>query len=105
MGLKDFFKRTFSKSPEFVEEAKIRKINHILDEREKSSNERELERYYKENREKMIKLKLEKIRKQRKRELLIGSLGDKTNIFKNHNSILKQDYSVLDNGNTIFRRS
>ena len=105
MGIKDFFKKTFTKSPEFVEEAKIRKINRILDEREKSSNERELERYYKEQREKMIKLKLDKIRKQRKRELLIGSLGDKTNIFKNHNSILKQDYSILNNENTFFQRS
>lgn len=105
MGIKDFFKKTFTKSPEFVEEAKVRKINRILNEREKSSNERELERYYKEQREKMIKLKLDKIRKQRKRELLIGSLGDKTNIFKNHNSILKQDYSILNNENTFFQRS
>lgn len=45
------------------------RIEEILENRKKSANERELERYMKENREKAIKSQLEIVRKQRDREI------------------------------------
>ena len=98
MGIKDFLQKKFTKDEDFKEAEKQLKIQKILEQRQKSSNERELEKYFEEKRQEKIKNQLDKIRKQKTRELFSGGLMDKTNIFKNHDSILR-------NGPSIFKKT
>ena len=67
-----------------------------LQERKKNSNERELERYQEEERQKQIKEELEMFRKQKKDELW------RTNIFAGHKSILANDNPIIT-GKNIFK--
>ena len=97
MAFKDFLKKKFAKDEDFKIAEKQFKIQKILEQRQKSANERELERYFEEQRQAKIKSKLDLIRKQRTRELFSGGIMDKTNIFKNHDSILR-------NGESIFKK-
>ena len=74
------------------------KIHKIIEERQKSSNERELEAHFKEQREAQIKVKLDKVRKERNKEFFTS----KNNILSSENNILKDDYSVIK-GKNIFK--
>ena len=71
------------------EEQQNRQIAKMADDREKSSNERELEAYIKKKREEKIKLELDKIHKKQTRETW------------SDNSLLKSSYNILDNGKGI----
>lgn len=52
-------------------------------EREKNANERELERYYEEMRQKRIEAQLHKFRKQKTHEIMTGNIfKQKGNMFK-----------------------
>jgi len=103
MSIKDFLKKSFSKDPEFQAAAKERKIQRILDEREKGSNERELERFREEQRQVLIKKRLDTIRKMKTRQAFKSGIMDTTNIFKNHKSILTEDHKILNEGNMFFK--
>lgn len=67
------------------------RIQKLVEDRQKSANERELERYMKEDREKAIKHKLNYMRKKRDKEYNLGNnpLYVK-NIVKSNCSLLKQ---------------
>lgn len=91
MDIKQLIGRALGKDEDFKVAEKQMKIQKILNERQKNSNERELERYYEEARQNKIKDELHKIRKQRQHEMMVGTLSDKTNIFKGHKSILHSD--------------
>lgn len=52
----------------FIQEQQARKIQNILDARTKNANERELERFIEEERQKRINIALEQYRKERQRE-------------------------------------
>ena len=95
MALKEFLKEKFSKDEDFKAAEKEFKIRKIIEERQKSSNERELERFFEEQRQAKIKMSLETIRKQKNRNALVGPIMDKTNIFKGHKSILTNGPSVF----------
>jgi len=75
----------------------------MVEERMKSSDERELEGFYKREREKQIKRNLEEFRKQQQEETWHPkeTVLDSPNIFKGGKSIMDQDHSVLDNGRNI----
>lgn len=103
MGIKDFLKKSFTKDPEFQAAAKERKIQRILDEREKGSNERELDRFKEEQRQALIKKRLDAIRKMKTRQSFNTGLMDRTNIFKNHKSILSEDKKILQQENIFFK--
>jgi len=103
MALRDLLKKTFSKDPEFVQAAKERKIQRILDQREKGSDERELERFQEERRQALIKSRLDAIRKGKRREAFSGGIMDTKNIFKGHKSILHEDSKILGQGNMFFK--
>lgn len=73
------------------------KIERIIEERVKSSNERELESHYKKMREESIKRQLDKIHKQQNQSLWKG------NILSNQTSILRNDMPILNNDHSILR--
>jgi len=76
------------------------KIQKTIEERAKSSNERELERYMKEQRELKIKNELDKIHKTNNSEMWKSKnliLGQKTTILKDDRPILMEKNIFLDN--------
>lgn len=82
------------------------RIRQTIEERQKSVNRRELERYLKENEEEQIKKMLEKERAKRQRELWSGKssiINDKKNIMKDQNQILKQK-NIFKNETNIFTK-
>lgn len=103
MGLKDLINKMSNKE-EF--KAKLKqaqedvKIQKTIEERQKSSNERELEKYMKQKREDKIKSELDKIHKQNNSEMWKSKnliLGEKTTILKNDRPILMEKNIFLDN--------
>lgn len=95
MGIKDFFGKAFSKDPDFKNAEKQAKIERLITDRQKSPNLRELERFQTEQREQIIKNKLEQFRKRERRNNFQTGLMDRTNIFKNHGSIMRNGPSVM----------
>jgi len=83
MGIRDFLDRMRGKKIKYDEYAQDMKIQEQYAERKKSANERELERYIKESREKNIKAELEKWRKADKKETMYGhQILDTKNMFE-----------------------
>ena len=80
----------------FKEAQQNQKVEHMLDERKKSANQRELERYLKEQAEKEITNQLEKIRKRQRQDAWKGE-----SILKGHKNILHEDTKVLSNDKPI----
>lgn len=84
----------------FKDEQQNRKIQKILDEREKSANRRELEKYYQEQEEERIKVAVDKIRKERTKESWCPTktiLTSDCNILANDRPILKEKNIFKDN--------
>jgi len=76
------------------------KIQKLLEERQKSSNRRELERYMKEAEEEKIKEALDKIRHDKTSESWSGKnslMNQKMNILNNDRTILMEKNIFLDN--------
>lgn len=72
MGIASFIKRFTEKKKEksakFKQMEEDYRLQKMLEDRQKSSNERELERYFKEKREENIKKQLDKIHHQQTKE-------------------------------------
>jgi len=103
MGIMDIV-RNWSKNKKelkgkFKEAEEQRKIERMLDEREKSSNERELERYMKEQRENNIKKQLDVIRKQKTKEMWKDN-----SILKGGTKILNDDKTMMKSGTSILKQ-
>ncbi len=98
-------KRKLANSEEFKELEKRDKLRHILEERKKSANERELERFNQEDREKLVKMALDKRRKQQRNEFFRTNIFPKENIFKGKQVIMDNDTSVLKNNNKLLHGS
>jgi hypothetical protein len=82
--------RNSEKSEKFKEMQEDDRLRQMLEERKKSSNQRELEKYYKEQQEKQIKEELDLIRKKQTKESWKGK-----NMFAGKGTILKEDKSIL----------
>lgn len=99
MAFKDFLRKSLARDPRLKEMQEQRRMERIVEDREKGANERELERFYEEERQKSIKKNLEEFREARKRETWQPKKEDQIlkqkNIFKNHQNILKQDFNIL----------
>ena len=106
MGVKEFLSHALKKDSRFKELEKEMRMQKMLQERMKNSNERELDRFYEEERQKTIKKNLEEFRNQRKEESWHGenNILNSPNIFKGHKSILHEDKSALDNGPGILNQ-
>lgn len=77
------------KDEDFLAEEKSRRIQKILDEREKSVAERNLEKFQESKRQEVIKKKMEQIKLKQSSDSLFGSFHPDKNIFSDHKSILK----------------
>ena len=108
MGLIDVIRRMSEKKSiskqKFKTAQEDLRIQQLLEERQKSSNRRELERYMHEQEEAKIKQTLDSIRKKQQSETWSGKntlINQKMNIMKNDNPILKQKNIFLDNKTKI----
>ena len=76
------------------------RLNTMLEERKKSSNQRELEKYMKNQQEQEIKNELDKIHKKQNQDNWKGTTLTKgASILKNDNPILKQKNIFKNQGN------
>lgn len=81
------------------------KIMTLIEERKKSANKRELERYYKENEEARIKMALDKIHKKQNQEMWKTKktiLGEPTTMLKDDRPILKEKNLFLNQNKIPF---
>lgn len=74
----------------FKEAQQNQKVERMLEERDKSSNQRFLERHFKEQKEKKFKEEVDKINKQHTKDSWKGN-----SFLKGHTSILKDDKTAL----------
>ena len=82
----------------FKEAQENMKIEHMLEERQKSANQRELERYMKEEKESQIKYELDIIHKKQNHENWKGTnLLKQKSILTNDRPILKEKNIFMDN--------
>lgn len=95
MGIMDivrnFNKKRAEKSEKFKQMEEDYRLQKMLEERQKSSNQRALEKFYKEEEEKRIKQELDLIRKRQT-----------SNMWK-ANDILKKGNSILDSKATVLK--
>lgn len=110
MGLIDFLKKRVGQDEDFREAQRQRRITQVLGEREKSSNERVVEKMMEEERQKRVTEQMKKMQKQRNDELFSGGMQPSKNIFANHKNILDEDKKViqgqsdtLERGNMFFK--
>ena len=107
MGLMDVIRKLGQGRKEskqkFKEMQEDAKLQHLLEERQKSSNQRELERYMKEQHEAEVKKQLDIIHKKQNRDNWKGNniLKQDTNILKNDRPILMEKNIFLDNKTKI----
>jgi len=101
MAIADILKKFGLKKQKFQEAQQEDRIQNIVQERKKSSNERELDRFFEEERERKIKVDLESFREKRKEEMRETTVLNGKNIFKGHNSILDQP-NIFANQPNIF---
>ena len=99
MGFKELLTKSLSRDPEFKEMQRQHRMQKMLEDREKGADERELERFYEEERQKSIKKNLEEFREAKKKETWNPSDENQIlkakDIFKGHKSVLHQDFNVL----------
>ena len=91
MALQGLLGRMFGKSEKFKEMQEDTRFQKVIEQRQKNANERELERFQEEDRQKEIKEKLTQFRKMRKIEA-------------NQTTILKGDFNILHNPNPILKQ-
>lgn len=125
MGIKELIESFRGKNEEKKELVRglseQRRAEKLVGEREKSANQRELERYMNEDREKNIKLQLETMRKKREYEANFGHnpLGAENiinkkcphvlkakNLFKGGDSMFSSPQkSILKNNKNLFKNN
>lgn len=98
--VRNWKERNSEKSARFKEMQEQDRLETMLQERKKSSNQRELENYYKRLEEDDIKKRLDKIHKKQNHESWRGK-----NMFSGKCTILKQDKSILTNDKSMFNQS
>jgi len=98
-GLMNRFGKNKARFEELETEAKMERL---VGQKQKSSNERELERFHEEARQKRIKKELDFYRMQRKREVWHKNLIKQKPMFRGGKSLLHEDKHILNNGNLAF---
>ena len=108
MGIIDMVRKFSEKKSvdkkRFKEVETERKIERILNDREKSANERELEKYMKDKREEQIKAQLDKIHHSQNQEMWKSKrsvMDGGTRITRNDRPILKEKNIFMDKKNNI----
>tara|TARA_R100000789_G_C2993731_1_gene146827 strand:- start:486 stop:836 length:351 start_codon:yes stop_codon:yes gene_type:complete len=101
MAFPKMFLKNLAKSEKFKALQEDLKMQKMLEEREKSSNERELERFYEEEREKQIKVNLEEFRKHRQADAQKTTVLAGPNMFKGKGNIMSGETTVLKNNDKL----
>ena len=105
MGLREYLAKLKEKKEKYKQYEEEMKIAEKNEERKISSNERELRRFMKEEREDSIKQELEEWRNKRKKEVEFGhQILNTPNMFspnKNKESLLNQR-NLFTGGNNLF---
>ena len=101
MKILDIFKKNHEKSERFKEMQLQAKLQKMLEEREKSSNERELERFHEEEREKMIAQNLKEFRDHRQKESMKTTVLSGKNMFKGKGNIMSGKGTMLTNNHKL----
>ena len=98
MGLRDFIERFKEKKLQFKEFETQRDIERKWSEKQKSANERELDRYLEEDRQKRIKIALESMRKKRENEFNSHKILEAENLFEDEGKpfTLQTDKKMLN---------
>lgn len=89
---------------EFKQAEREMKVNTMIEERQKSSNRRELERYMREQEEARIKVELDRIHKQQNHETWKSKnqvLNKGVSMLKDDRPILKEKNIFMDNKNKV----
>jgi glutamate synthase domain-containing protein 3 len=89
------------KSEKFKKMQEDYRLNKMLEERQKSANERELDRYMKEQREEQIKSELTKIRNKKNKDSWKGNILSGRYMFENDKPILKEKNIFIDHRNDV----
>jgi len=89
------------KSEKFRQMQEDDKLNSMLEERKKSANKRELERFYKDQEEKQIADALKQIHDKQNKDNWKGSYLNGKYMFKDDRPILKEKNIFVDNKNKV----
>lgn len=104
MGIKDFLDRLRRKKDKYKEFEEDMNIQEKYYEKKKSANERELERYQNEAREKVIKAELDKWRKNHKHEVEFGhQILAVPNVYKNEKQIILKQQNLFSHRKNIHK--
>ena len=101
MVISEFLKKSITKSARFKEAQEQMNIQNKLIERQKSSNERELDRFHEEEREKSIKKNLEEFRNIRQKESMKTTVLAGPNMFKGKGIIMSGKATMLQNNHKL----
>lgn len=101
MGILDIFKKNTEKSARFKEMQLQDKLEKMLNERNKTSNERELERFYEEERQKQISQNLKEFREHRQKESQETTILGGKNMFKGKGNIMSGKITVMKNNHKL----
>ena len=101
MAFPAIFKKNLEKSIRFKQMQEDLRLQKTLEERQKSSNERELDRFYEEEREKTIKRNLEEFRQHRRAEAQQTTVLAGDNQFKGKGNMMSGKASILVNNNAL----
>lgn len=96
MGLREMFAKANEKKKRFKQMQEEVRLQKMVEDRMKSSNEREYERYLEEQRQEKIKIELDKFRKQQQDDLWHKDVISQKNIFKGRPT-------MLDNNDKLFK--
>ena len=105
MGIRDFLARLREKKGKYKEFEEDMKVQETYLERKKSANERELERFQHDEREKVIKQHLEKYRDEAKEEAEFGhQILAVPNVYKNEKQIILKQKNLFSNKSNLNER-
>lgn len=93
MGIKDVLKSLFQKDERFKEMEREMRFQKKLEDRQKSSDEREVEAFLEKRRQEQLHNQVKQIHEFEKRKHWSSGFGNSNNIFQGHKSILHEDKS------------
>lgn len=98
MTLKDIIGKLYNKKEKFKEMEDEVHFQRRIQEKMKSADERELERYIEENRQARIKAQLGKIRKDKQKAMWHGKTAlDAPNVIVGHKNLMRQPNIFVHN--------
>lgn len=101
MGLKEFLKNRVERNNRMKSMIDDARLNHTVENRLKSPQERDVEEFIEKNRQAELKQVAKEIRQQETRSFWTSGLMDKSNMFKGHTPIMTAGSTFFDRGNML----